>query len=419
MIQDRRVVVTGTGVLSCVGNNIADFWDAIINGRCGLGRITKFDVSEYRTQIGGEISNFDIADYMPAKDAKRLDPFCHYAIGAADQAMKEAGLPQDLRADGGVDSTRVGVLMGSGIGGLMTLTSQHKVLLERGPGKVSPLLIPMQIIDMASGALSMRYGAEGPNMAVVTACATACHSIGESMWMIKRGDADVMITGGAEACIIPLGMAGFCSMKAMSARNDDPKTASRPFDAERDGFVMAEGAGALILEELEHAKKRGANILAEVIGYGATGDAYHITSPAPGGLGASRAINMALKHAGLNPEDIDYINAHGTSTPLNDKFETQAIKASFGDYAREVSISSTKGTTGHGLGCAGGLESIICINSIRNGIVPATINYQNPDPECDLEYTPNEAREKAVKTAMNINLGFGGHNAVLILRAFE
>lgn len=418
-MNDRRVVVTGTGIISCVGNNVADFWNSIVNGCCGIDRVTAFDTTEYRTQIAGEVRNFDIADYMPLKDARRLDRFVHLAIGAADQAMQEAGLPQDLASCSDIDRTRVGVVVSGGIGGITTLTEQAKVLDSRGPGKVSPLLIPMMIVDTASGCISMRYGAQGPNLSIVTACATACHSIGEAFWMIKRNDADIMLTGGAEAAVGSIGFAGFCSMKAMSQRNDDPKHASRPFDAERDGFVMSEGSGVLVLEELEHAKKRGANILAEIVGYGATGDAFHITSPDPEGMGAARAIMTAMRHAGINPEDIDYINAHGTSTPLNDKYETKAIKAALGEHAWDVSISSTKGVTGHGLGAAGGFETIACVKALQSGVIPPTINYENPDPECDLNYTPNTAQEKKIKTAVNVNLGFGGHNGAILLKRFE
>ena len=417
-MNERRVVITGTGIVSCVGNSVVEFWDSIVNGRCGLGKITRFDVSEYRTQIGGEVKNFDISKYMPVKDAKRLDLFCQFAVAAADEAMLEAGLP--LQLDGsGIDRTRVGVLVSSGIGGLEILTEQNTLLDSRGPSRVSPLLIPMMIIDMSSGNLSMRYGAQGPNMGIVSACATGCHSIGEAFWMVKRTDADIMVAGGTEASIVKLGFAGFCSMKAMSQRNDDPLHASRPFDADRDGFVMSEGAGVMILEELEHAKKRGANIIAEVVGYGATGDAYHITSPDPDGMGAARAIKVAMGHAGVNPADIDYINAHGTSTSLNDKFETKAIKAAFGDHAYKVSVSSTKGTTGHGLGAAGGFESIACVKAIQTGIIPPTINYVTPDPDCDLDITPNTAKEKKIRYAVNTNLGFGGHNGAIVFKRFE
>jgi len=417
-MNDRRVVITGTGIVSCVGKSVDEFWDSISNGRCGIGPITRFDVSEYRTRIAGEVKDFDITQYIPFKEAKRLDLFCQYAIAAADEAMAQAGLGKNV-AECGITPGRVGVVTGSGIGGLGTITRQQTVLDARGPGRVSPLLIPMMIGDLASGNLSIRYNAQGPNMGLVTACATATHSIGEALWMIKRDDADIMIAGGAEASIVPIGLAGFSSMKALSTRNDDPQHASRPFDANRDGFVMSEGAGVLILEELEHAKKRGANILGEIVGYGATGDAYHITSPNPEGDGAARAINTAMRHAGINPEDIDYINAHGTSTSLNDKYETKAIKRALGEAAKTVSISSTKGTTGHGLGAAGGFESIACLKAIQTGIIPPTINYETPDPECDLDYTPNKAKEKDVKMALNLNLGFGGHNGVLLFKRFE
>jgi 3-oxoacyl-[acyl-carrier-protein] synthase II len=417
-MNDRRVVITGTGIVSCVGKSVDEFWDAIINGRCGIGPITRFDVSGYRAQIAGEIKDFDITKYIPFKQAKRLDLFCQYAIAAADEAMAQAGLGRDV-AESGILPARVGVVASSGIGGLGTITKQQTVLDTRGPNKVSPLVIPMMIGDLAAGNLSIRYNAQGPNMGLVTACATAAHSIGEASWMIKRDDADIMIAGGSEASIVPLGLAGFSSMKALSTRNDDPLRASRPFDANRDGFVMSEGAGVLVLEELEHAKKRGATILGEIVGYGATGDAFHITSPNPEGAGAASAINIAMRHAGVNPEDIDYINAHGTSTSLNDKYETKAIKRAFGEAAKTVSISSTKGTTGHGLGAAGAFESIACLKAIQNGIIPPTINYETPDPECDLDYTPNKAKEKDVKLALNVNLGFGGHNGALLFKRFE
>jgi 3-oxoacyl-[acyl-carrier-protein] synthase II len=415
MMENRRVVVTGTGIVSCVGNNVSDFWDSLVHGRSGISRVTKFDATEFRTRIAGEVKNFDIGKYMSPKEARRLDDFCQFAIAASDEAMLQAGLPLELEGSS-IDSTRVGVVVSSGIGGINTFAEQVLVLKERGPSKTSPLLIPMMIIDMASGAVSMRYHAKGPNMGIVTACGTACHSIGEAFWMIKRGDADAMVTGGSEAPISPIGFAGFCSMKAMSQHNDAPTAASRPFDAQRDGFVMSEGAGVLVLEEYEHAKKRNAPILAEMIGYGATGDAYHITSPAPGGEGAARAIQMALRHAGIRPDQVDYVNAHGTSTELNDKFETEAFKLAFGDHARRMAISSTKGVTGHGLGAAGGFEVIACVNTIRNGLIPPTINYENPDPECDLDYTPNQARERNVNIALNVNLGFGGHNAAILLK---
>ena len=417
-MNDRRVVITGTGIVSCVGKNVDDFWDSVSNGRSGIGPITRFDVSEYRTRIAGEIKDFDITEYIPFKEAKRLDLFCQFALAAADEAMAQAGLGKDV-AESGVVPARVGVVTSSGIGGLGTITKQQTILDSRGPGKVSPLVIPMMIGDLAAGNLSIRYNAQGPNMGLVTACATATHSIGEALWMIKRDDADIMVAGGSEASIVPIGLAGFSSMKALSTRNDDPQHASRPFDANRDGFVMSEGAGVLVLEELEHAKKRGATILGEVVGYGATGDAFHITSPNPEGDGAARAISMAMRHAGINPEDIDYINAHGTSTNLNDKYETKAIKRALGEASKTVSISSTKGVTGHGLGAAGGFESIACLKAIQNSLIPPTINYETPDPECDLDYTPNKAKEKDVKVALNVNLGFGGHNGALLFKRFE
>ena len=417
-MDSRRVAITGIGAISCVGNDVKSLWDAVVNGKCGLGKVERFDLSAYRTQIAGEVKNFDPTLYMSEKEARRMDDFALYAVAAADEAMKNAGLPLDLRDGAVIDPDRIGVCIGSGIGGMRTLEKQCEALLTKGPGRVSPFLIPMMIADMASGSVSMRYGAKGPNFATVSACASAAHSIGEAYSAVVRGDADLMITGGAEASVSRLGFAGFCSEKAMSQRNDDPLHASRPFDKDRDGFVMSEGAGILILEELEHARRRGAPILAEMIGYGATGDAYHITSPAPGGEGAARAFKMALHNAGLNPEDVDYVNAHGTSTTLNDMYETQALKTVFGDKVGSVAISSTKGTIGHALGAAGGLETIICALVIQHGIIPPTINYTTPDPECDLDYTPNTAREKKVDVAVNTNLGFGGHNGALILKRF-
>ena len=412
----RRVVVTGIGAVSCLGHSVEETWNALIQGKCGIGPVTKFDPAAFRTRIAGEVRNFDATKYMTEKEARRLDDFCLYAIAAADEAMNDAGLGTGILDGSIVDPTRIGVCVGSGIGGMRTMENQCKVLIERGPSRISPFLIPMMIIDMASGSISIRYGAKGPNMAIVTACTTASNSIGESFWMVKRGDADMMITGGAEASVSQLGFAGFCSMKALSQRNDDPLHASRPFDLNRDGFVMSEGSGILILEEYEHAKARGAKIYGEIIGYGATGDAFHITSPAPGGEGSARAFKMALGNAGINPEDVDYINAHGTSTSLNDKYETAAIKSAFGEAARKLAMSSTKGGMGHSLGAAGGLETIICLKAMQTGIVPPTINYETPDPECDLDCTPNTARERKIDIALNTNLGFGGHNAVLILK---
>lgn len=419
-MNERRVVVTGYGVISCIGKTVEEFWNSLVEGRCGLGPITRFDASMCRTQIAGEIADFDPTQYnMSLKDAKRHDRFCQLAIAAAVEALKSAGLPVDLRESTSVDPNRAGVIVSSGIGGLRTLCDQYEILLSRGADRVSPLLIPNMITDIASGNISILTGAAGPNMCITTACASGCHAIGEAMWMIKRDDADIMICGGAEAPVLPIAVGGFSAMKAMSQRNDDPQHASRPFDLNRDGFVMSEGSGVLILEELEHAKRRGATILAEMVGYGATGDAYHITSPAPDGNGGGRAMQMALRHANMRPEELDYINAHGTSTHLNDKFETLAIKQCFGEHAYKLAISSTKGSTGHGLGAAAGFECIACIKAIETGIVPPTINYETPDPECDLNYTPNKAVKREIKTALNTNLGFGGHNAAIIFKKYE
>lgn len=414
----KRVVITGMGIVSCVGNNVAEMWDSVVNGRCGLSRVTLFDPSDLKTQIAGEVHGLNPEDFFPAKEVHRTDDFCVYAMAAFTEAARDAGLPTDLRAEGSpLDPDRTGVCIGSGIGGMRTLESQSRVLFERGPNRISPFFIPMLISDMASGMISIRSGARGPNFAAVSACSSGAHAIGESFCAIARGDADAMICGGAEATISRLGFSGFCAMKAMSTRNDDPLHASRPFDKDRDGFVMSEGAGILILEELEHARARGAHIHAEVIGYGASCDAYHITSPAPGGSGGVQAFRMAMNNAGIGPDDVDYVNAHGTSTHLNDLYETQALKTVFGSHAREMAVSSTKGTMGHGLGAAGGFETIICAKVLQTGIIPPTINYTTPDPECDLDYTPNTARErKQVNIAVNTNLGFGGHNGVIILR---
>jgi 3-oxoacyl-[acyl-carrier-protein] synthase II len=414
MNEKRRVVITGMGTVSCLGVGVKALWDGVLDGRSGIGPITQFDASDFRCRVAGEANDFDVEKYMSLKEARRLDRFCHLGVAASDEAVKQAGLD-----NGGFDPMRVGVLVGSGVGGIHTFRTQTTVLENRGPRRSSPLTVPMMIVDMASGAISIRHGFKGPNLAVVTACATASHAIGEAMWMIKRGDADIMLAGGAEACIDPMGLAGFCAMKALTSRNDDPTGASRPFDAGRDGFVPAEGAGILVLESLESAQKRQANILAEVVGYGLTGDAYHITAPDPEAEGAARAFTNAMNQAELTPADIGYINAHGTSTPLNDKSETLAIKKALGARAYEVPVSSTKSMTGHGLGAAGGLESAVCVMALREGVVPPTINYETPDPNCDLDYVPLKAREVAAKTAVNINLGFGGHNAVLLFKKWE
>ena len=416
---NRRVVVTGYGAVSCLGNNADDMWNAVIEGKCGIGPITHFDASEFRCKIAGEVRDLDMSQYMNPKEAKRLDRFSQYAIAACDEAVKRAGLPIDPE-DTSIDHDRFGILVSSGIGGLNVISDTDITLKEKGPSRVSPFAIPTMIADSAAGLLSIRYGAKGPNFGIVSACATGCHAIGEAAWMILRDDADIMLAGASEGSVVEICLAGFTAMKAMSQRNDDPQHASRPFDLNRDGFVSSEGAGVLVLEELEHAKKRGARIYGEVIGYGATGDAYHITSPAPNGSGDARAIQQAIRHAGIKPEEIDYINAHGTSTSLNDKYETMAIKTALGEEAaRKVSVSSTKGSLGHALGAAGGLESIICLKAIENGIVPPTINYETPDPECDLDITPNVAKKREIRIALNNNLGFGGHNASLIFKKYE
>jgi len=411
MNESCRVVVTGVGVVSCLDGGVPQFWDSLLAGRSGIRRIAKYDPTEFRCHVGGEVRNLDITKYVPAKEARRMDPFCHYALVAADEAVAQAGL-----ADADVDPSRAGVMVGAGIGGIGTLQEQCEIMVARGPSRNSPLMVPMMIIDLAAGILSIRYGFKGPNLGMVTACASGSHAIGESAWIIKRGDADVMVTGGAEACIVPLGMTGFCAMKALTTRNDDPEHASRPFDAGRDGFVPGEGAGILVLESEEHARKRGAEILAEVVGYGLSGDAHHITAPDPSGEGPANAIRGALRQAGMQPEELDYVNAHGTSTPLNDKTETVALKQALGDHAYKVPISSIKSMVGHALGAAGGLESVVCIQAILHGAVPPTINYETPDPECDLDYVPNVAREVKVDAALNVNLGFGGHNAALIFK---
>lgn len=413
-MSTKRVVVTGIGVISPIGNTISEFWDSLAQGRGGIGRITAFDPSGFTSQIGGEVKNFDPGQYMDTKKAKRMDRFCQFGVAAAKQALDDSGF--DLEKE---DLTRIGAYVGSGIGGLTTIEQQHKIFLERGPSRVSPLLIPMMIVDLLPGQIAMMFGLKGPNLSVVTACATSNHNIGEALWAIRNGMADVMVAGGAEASTTQLGLAGFCSMRALSTRNDNPEKASRPFDKERDGFVIAEGSAILILEELEHAKNRGANIYAELVGYGCSADAHHLTAPAPGGEGAVRSMKIALADAGIAPEEVDYINAHGTSTPLNDKFETMAIKTAFGDHAFKLPISSTKSMTGHLQGAAGGVEAIACLLAIGNKLIPPTINYEVPDPECDLDYVPNQAREMEVKIAMSNSFGFGGHNATIIMRKFE
>jgi len=411
---ERRVVITGLGVVSSLGQSIQPFWENLLAGKCAVEKITSFDVSAFDCQIAAEIKNFDPTPAFPSpKEVRRTDRFTQFGIFAAHQALLDSGL--DLAK---CNRDEMGVFIGSGIGGLHTTEEQHKVYLAKGPGRLSPFMIPMLISNMASGLFSMYYKLRGPNVATCSACATSTHAIGEAWRTLKMGDANVMFAGGAEATIVPLGIGGFCAMKALSTRNDEPQRASRPFDNDRDGFVMGEGAGVIVLEEFEHAKARGAKIYCELVGYGNTADANHITAPSPEGEGAARCMKMALRNAGLNPEDISYINAHGTSTPQGDIAETQAIKSVFGEHAKKVAVSSTKGATGHMLGAAGAVEMAICIKAIETGIVPPTINLDNPDPQCDLDYVPHTAREMKVNAIANNSFGFGGHNASLIAKKF-
>lgn len=409
----HRVVVTGMGVVTALGQDLDTLWDNLVQGKSGISRVEAFDVSEYPTQIAASVKDFNPEDYVDRKEARKMDRFVQFATAAAVNAMKDSGLNIAEQAD----PERVGVMIGSGIGGLGTWEDQHNILLEKGPKRVSPFFIPMMIANMASGHVSILFGAKGPNTTAVTACATGTHSIGDSYKLIQRGDADVMICGGAEATIRPTGMAGFCSMRAMSTRNDEPEKASRPFDLERDGFVMGEGAGVLILESLEHALKRGAKIYGEIIGYGLSGDAHHMTEPDPNG--PERCMKMAIRDAGIAPEEVDYINAHGTSTPVGDRSETIAIKRAFGDHAYKLAVSSTKSMTGHLLGAAGGVEGVICGLTLQHGVIPPTINLEHPDPECDLDYVPNEARRADVRVTMSNSFGFGGHNATIIMKKYE
>jgi 3-oxoacyl-[acyl-carrier-protein] synthase II len=403
------------GALTPVGNDVATTWRALLAGVSGAANITKFDASTWPVRFACEVKGFDPLQYMDRKEAKRADWYTQYAVAASVQAMKDAALDNGAN----VDPDRMGVIIGSGIGGLKAFEEQHDVYRERGQSKISPFFIPMFIADIAAGIVSMRFNAKGPNYATVSACATSAHAIGDAYRTIQYGDADVMITGGSEATVTPMAIGGFANMKALSERNDTPATASRPFDATRDGFVMGEGAGVVILEELEHAKRRGARIYAEIVGYGATGDAYHLTAPAPEGEGAQRAMKRALNDAKLGVDDIQYINAHGTSTPANDLNETKAIKAVFGDRARDINVSSTKSATGHMLGAAGAVEFIICTHVVRECSIPPTINYQTPDPELDLNYTPNKSAKRDVSAALSNSFGFGGHNVSLAVRRFE
>ncbi len=415
-MSERRVVITGIGVLSPIGIDLDTFWNSLVEGKSGIDRIASLDPSDFYCQIGGEVKDFEPAQYFKnPKDARRADRYCQLAMAGAKMAFEDSGF-----TEGSFDPFRFGCMVGSGIGGLSTLEKQHKTYLERGASRVSPFLIPMMIANIGSGLISMEYGLAGPNMSIVTACATANHNIGEAWRMIKFGDADAFIAGGAEASISVMGLSGFGAMKALSSRNDEPQRASRPFDKDRDGFVMSEGAGVVVIEELEHAKARGAEIYCEIAGYGVSADAYHMTSPHPEGFGASKCMDLALKHARLNPEEVNYINAHGTSTGLGDVCETNAIKLSFGDHAKNgLVVSSTKSMTGHLLGAAGGVELAACIKAINENVVPPTINLDDADPECDLDYVPHTPRELKVDAALSNSFGFGGHNASIVLKRFE
>lgn len=414
-MKEKRVVVTGLGVITPVGNNVPDFWNAIKSGKNGVGPITSFDAAAFDSRIAAEIKSFDpISAGIPPKDARRLEKFVQYALASSAEALADSGL--DLEKE---DRHRIGVLIGSGIGGLHTIEQQTQIWLEKGPSRLSPFLIPMLIVNEASGHVAIRFGLKGPNSCVATACASGSHAIGDALRIIERGDADIMICGGSESCIVPTGVGGFCALKALSTRNDEPEKASRPFDLERDGFIMGEGCGLAVLEELEHAKKRKARIYAEICGYGMSCDAYHITAPDPNGEGGAYAMKTAIKDAGLKPEEVDYINAHGTSTKLNDKIESMAIKIALGAHAKKVMVSSTKSMTGHLLGAAGGVEFAVCALAIQDAVVPPTMNYEHPDPDCDLDYVPNNSREKEIEACLSNSLGFGGHNATLALKKFK
>jgi 3-oxoacyl-[acyl-carrier-protein] synthase II len=414
LFEMTRVVITGMGAITPMGNDVETFWRNVVAGRSGVGPITLFDASAMKTRIAAEVKGFDPEAWFGRKEARRMDRYAQFALAATQQAL------QDARLDPAhVDRERVGVILGTGIGGIGALVQGVETLMTRGPDRISPFMVPMMLADTAPGLIAIAYGFRGPNMAVVTACASGTNAIGEAMHLIRRGDADVVIAGGAEAAILPVAVAAFNVMGTISTRNQEPERASRPFDRTRDGFVMGEGAGILILERLEHARARGARIYAEVVGYGTSADAYHITAPLENGEGAALAMRRALADASLSPREIDYINAHGTGTPLNDKSETQAIKAVFGEAAYDVPISSTKSMIGHLLGAAGAVEAIVCIRAITDGVIPPTINYEHPDPECDLDYVPNVARRRPVRTAMSNSFGFGGHNACVIFRRYE
>lgn len=411
MCMNRRVVMTGLGVVSPVGNTKSEFWDALLQGKSGAGILSCLDPAQFTSKMAAEVKDFDPSKHFSPKEIRHTDRFVLFAMVAAKEAIGDSGIDLDK-----VNKERVGVLVGSGIGGLHTIEEQHSVYLKKGASRISPFMIPMLIVNMASGQISISFGLKGPNSCVATACATGNHAIGDALRIIQRDEADMMITGGSDGCITPMGFGGFCACKALSKRNHDPQGASRPFDKERDGFVMAEGAGIVVLEEYEHAKKRNANIYCEVVGYGMSADAWHITAPDPEGKGALRCMEASVSDAELNPEEIDYINAHGTSTPLNDKVETMALKMFFKEHAKKLMVSSIKSMTGHLLGAAGGVEAISSALTIKEGIIPPTINYQHPDPDCDLDYCPNTARKKKVRVALSNSLGFGGHNATIILK---
>lgn len=412
--MDRRTVITGLGILTPIGNDVKTFWENLTTGKSGIGPVTHFDASNFSTRIVGEIKDFDPLRFIDRKQMKRMDPFCQYGVVSAAQAMEDSGIELEKE-----NIARIGAIVASGIGGLTTWEEQHKRLLEKGPSRISPFFIPSMIVNTVAGSIAIRFGIKGPNFAVSSACASAGHAIGEASMTIKTGKADIMLTGGSEATITPLALGGFCVMRAISVRNDEPEKASRPFDRERDGFVMSEGAGIIVLEELEHAKARGAHIYCELLGYGASNDAFHITAPDEEGKGAELCMRAAIEDAKLDYEDIEYINAHGTSTPLNDKIETKAIKSLFKDHAKKLLVSSNKSMIGHMLGASSASELIATILTIKNSVIPPTINYEFPDPECDLDYVPNQAREKSINVAISNSFGFGGHNVTLALKKFN
>ena len=410
----RRVVVTGIGAVCCLGHKMQSIWEKMLRGEGGIAEISNFDASNHDVRIAGEVHDFDPTLWMDRREVRRLDLYTQFAVAAGADAVKDGGLEA-----GNGDSLRMGVVLGVGIGGLWEIERQEKVLQERGPGRVSPFLVPKLMPNAAPGELAIRHGLRGPSYTVASACASATHALGDAFWLIREGKADVMVSGGSEAAVTPLGLAGFCSLRALSKRNDEPEKASRPFDRNRDGFVLGEGAGIVVLEELEHAKRRRAKIYAEFVGFGMTSDAHHITAPDPGGTGSAKAMTDALADGGIDVEEVDYVNAHGTSTPLNDAMETRAIKLAFGEHAKELAISSSKSMTGHMLGASGGVELAATVLALKHQVIPPTINYEEPDPECDLDYVPNVAREAKLRVAISNSFGFGGHNATVVLRAFE